>query len=938
MDLKALQPSFSGGEISPSLYSRVDLQKYATGLRKALNFIIHPSGGASNRPGTEYVTAAKFAAKKSRLVPFEFSLEQAYVLEMAEESIRFFKNGQLVELTTHDVEFNPATSYAKGEYVAVGYFAKAAKASNGAALFFHTTQETYAAIVKEVKLIFYSGGPGNTLGVSVVANTINVQLSETDADNTAAAIQTKLRALGTVNFVDFSKWWVTENAAYTANRAYFAAGVAYAYASSAAVKSYRAKEAVAGTATNSNIFPAVTWSNTVPPEWEQTEVYEVVSPYQEADLPNLKFTQSADVLYITHPDYSPRMLVRYADDDWDLETYDFKNGPFMVSNADAAKTLTVSAKTGTGKTLTAASALFDTSSPSLHIGSLWRIQHDLPGQTVQAALASVTQTSSIQCGKTWRIITHGNWDGKIEVQKSLDGGTTWKTIRGFSSSMNGGTTGDNNVNTYGDLGEPCLVRVAMTARTDGTCNVDLTTDAYTHTGVVKITAVASATSATCDILTAVGDTTATSDWAEGSWSNYRGWPSCVVFFQDRLCFACTRWEAQTIWMSQTGVYDDFGRSDPLLDSDGVTVTLSARKMNGIRNMVSLNTLLAFTSSTEWSIGPGSDGTLTPNSIEIRCQGSRGSAVADPVVIGNRGLYFQPMGAVLRDFGYDFSSDGYSGDDLTIFSNHLFDNFSVIEMAYAQEPDSLVWCVRDDGALLSMTYMREQEVLAWTRHETAGEFESVCSIPGDGYNEVWFVVKRTINGSDVRFIERLAQRMTSTDVKDQYFVDAGITYSGAEITNITGLDHLEGEEVAVLADGDVVTGLTVASGAIILPAAAAKVHVGLPYDADFETLDIELNLNSGTTQGSKMKLSEVVLRFQNSRGGLLGSDFTEAEMDEVNNERTDEALDEPIALKSVDFKQLMGNSGYSEAGRICYRQNTPLPVTILAVIPTVNIGG
>lgn len=937
MNLKALQPSFSGGELSPSLYSRVDLAKYSTGLRTALNFIIHPSGGASNRPGTQFIAAAKNAAKKSRLIPFEFSLEQAYVLEFAEHSIRVFKDGALLTLENSPANFNPTATYAEGAYVAVGYFMKATKAANHASLFFHTTQETYPELVGALKLRITTDGTA-VLKAHVVSDTLTITFSSDDAHNTAAAIQAQVRALGVSGFIDYSLFSITENSEFNADRTYFAGAATYVYANSTVVKPYRATTAVTGNAANMSVFPAVTWANTSPSEWAQTDIFEIVTPYAEADLPEIKVAQSADVLYIVHPDHAPRMLVRYGVDDWDLELYDFKNGPFMNSNAVETNTLTVSAKTGTSKTLTAAAVTFDTSSPSLHIGSLWRVQHDLAGQSVTAALASVTETGSIQCGKTWRIITHGNWHGTIEVQKSLDGGTTWKAVRQFSSSMNGGATGDNNVNTYGDLGEPCLVRVAMTAFTAGTCNMDLTTDAYTHTGVVKITGVTDNKTATCDILTAVGDTTATWLWAEGSWSNYRGWPSSVVFFLDRLCFACAGLESQNIWMSQSGVYDDFGRGDPLVDSDGITVTLSARKMNGIRNLVALNTILAFTSSTEWSIGPGSDGVLSPTSIQVRCQGYRGSAVADPLVIGNRGLFFQPMGAILRDFGYDFSSDGYTGDDLTVFSNHLFDNHNVVEMAYAQEPDSLVWCVRDDGSMLAMTYMKEQEVLAWTRHTTDGEFESVCSIPGNGFNEVWVVVKRTINGATVRYIERLAQRMTSTDVKDQYFVDAGITYSGAEATEITGLDHLEGEEVAVLADGDVVNDLTVSGGKITLPAAAAKVHVGLPYNSDFETLDIELNLNTGTTQGSKMKLSKVLMRFQNSRGGLLGADFTEATMDAVNNERTDELLDEPINIKNVDFEQLMGNSGYSEAGRVCYRQKDPLPVTILAVIPTVNIGG
>jgi hypothetical protein len=293
-----------------------------------------------------------------------------------------------------------------------------------------------------------------------------------------------------------------------------------------------------------------------------------------------------------------------------------------------------------------------------------------------------------------------------------------------------------------------------------------------------------------------------------------------------------------------------------------------------------------------------------------------------------------MGAIMRDMGYSFSSNGYDSDDLTIMASHFFERHSIVDMAFQQEPDSLLWCIRDDGALLSLTYMREQEVFAWTEHETDGDFESVCSIPGDGYNEVWFVVKRNIDGNDVRYIERLVQRMSSTDPEDQFFVDCGkVVDLAPAATAVTGLDHLEGEAVSVLADGNVVTGLTVSSGAITLPTAAAKVIVGLPYTCDLETLNVELNLNTGTTQGSKVKISEVTLRFLNSRGGKLGPDSSNLD-DIILRDPGDISAVEP--LHSTDFTMTI-SGGYSDGGRVFFRQSDPLPTTILAVIPVVDVG-
>lgn len=1014
MDLKTLQPSFTGGEISPSLYSRVDLQKYASGLRTARNFIIHPAGGASNRPGTQFIATAKNAAKKCRLVPFEFSLDQAYVLEFGDGYIRVFAGGAPVNVQTGFSEFDATRSYVPGDYVKISpqvmFWATA-----GAGMLTVTppsSQTTDINTTIDVNTV-------DTLSVTTSGSGPAIHLANTTpAKNSAALIQAAVRAANAA----FLNWTVTEDAVYAAARPVTVPG-GYAIFRHASFYNYPTgyflcRTAVAGNANNTSSHPSLTVLNT---PWENMQLLEVPAPYLEADLGELKFTQSADVLYITHPKYAPRMLVRYAEDRWRLETFTFTGGPFMPSNSEATKKITPSASSGwealkniiwaetlnpapyyvvlnvnshgyiTGDTVkiegsgmaaingnqytverldgdwfylcelgtrnrvsmssymmygsqgTTSKLLLPVLTASFnafasgHEGSLWKLVHQIEGQkayyTKVASEVIGANLTSIQCGGTWRITTRGTWAGSIQLEKSLDAGITWLTVRGFSSSS------DFNVNTYGEMTEPCLLRVRCTAYTSGSINVDLTADAYEHTGIFKITAIISATQASATAIKSAGAVTATSDWAEGSWSEVNGWPRAVCFYQDRLCFAGTRNEAQTLWLSKTGEYNDFGRGTPLVDSDGVTITLSSRKMNGIRNLVSLNSILAFTNATEWSIGPGSGAAVTPTSAEVRCQGYRGSSNIDPLVIGNRGLFFQPMGAILRDFGYDFSADGYTGDDLTIFSGHLFDRRNIVGMAYAQEPDSQVWCVRDDGALLSLTYMKEQEVLAWSRHDTDGLFESVCSIPGAGYNEVWFVVKRTVNGATVRYIERLAQRMTSTDVKDQYFVDSGKTVALAPAgVNVTGLGHLEGKAVAVLADGNVVKGLTVLAGAITLPTAAEKVHAGLPFVADFETLNIELNLNTGTTQGSKVKLSDIILRFQNSRGGLLGANFTETKMDEVNNKRTTELLDDPIMIKSVDHKQLMGNSGYTEGGRICYRQKDPLPVTILAVIPTVNVGG
>jgi hypothetical protein len=302
------------------------------------------------------------------------------------------------------------------------------------------------------------------------------------------------------------------------------------------------------------------------------------------------------------------------------------------------------------------------------------------------------------------------------------------------------------------------------------------------------------------------------------------------------------------------------------------------------------------------------------------------------MVGNRAIYVAPMGGVVRDIGYDINADGFTGEDISIYANHLFKGKTVVEMAYAQEPDSVVYCVMSDGTMNTLTYVREHEVLAWTHQETGGGddlYESVCTIPGDGFDEVWVIVNR--NGG--RYVEKFVPRDTSGDIEDQFYVHSGIIYDGAAATTISGLDHLEGETVAILADGYVLAQQVVSSGDITLATAATKVIVGLPYTSDVETLNIELNLPDGTTQDRDVLVGEVTVRFLDSRGGWIGPDSSH--LDEVV-QITDPPMGEPTPLYTGDFKQEL-NSQYDKGGRVFYRQVDPLPFTILSLIPVVTVG-
>lgn len=1031
--LTGIKSSFCGGEFAPSLYARIDLAKYSIGARTLRNFIIHPHGGISNRPGLEYIATGRTDGKKIRLIPFEFSTTQTYVLEFGEYYTRFFKDGAPLSL-------EPADNYAKlllhcngtdgsqtftdevGKTVTAEGTAQIDTAQKvfgtGSGLFdgdsdyltvpdhadwdFGTGDWTidfwiripaaissaqyivgqheeapnyyqwYISFTAAGHLEIYFSDGNMTVGYSVYAvdlglspdtwHHIAVVRSGTAClvfvDGISKTVQIsqafETKDLGDYNSPlyigvqgrlkeDYFDGWLEEFriskgiARWTANfsvpiAAYDVTGDADVWVTDTA---YGIGDFVTESNTIYRCLVAHT-SGTFATDlaadyWVADDTYEVVTPYAEADLANIKlnYTQSADVLYLTHPDYSPRQLERLSAKSWQLVAYDYQNGPFQLANTTATKTLAISAVSGNDKTLTAAGFTLS----SLHIGALFKLRHYIEGQADTAAITATGAESSIKCGGTWRLITHGTWTATIRIEKSTDGGSTWTMLREFSSAD------DFNANTYGtedmsDYAEPFLVRINCTAYTSGTCNINLTTDPFYQEGIVKITAVATdGVTATADVVRTCGLTTATIDWSESSWSNYRGWPAVVEFHpEDRLVFGNTPTEPYTYWMTRTRSYLDFSRSSPLQDDDGISSPLPGRKVNGINGLIPLNEMIALTLSNEVSIR-SSEGPLTPTNAWNKIHGWEGSYGVRPVVIGNRAIYVQSTGSIIRDLGFDLYSGSFVGEDLTIFSNHLFIGYTITEVAYQQNPDRIVWAVRSDGKLLSMTYMREQEVVAWSWHDTNGGtdlFESVCTIRGSGYDEVWVAVNR----GGTRYIERMKQRMASTDLEDQFFVDCGYTYDSTSTLTVTGLTHLASKAVSVLADGVVVSGKTVSAGGVLtLDTAASVVQVGLAYNADLETLNVEVNLQDGTAQGRKVLISNVVLRLLNTKGGYIGPNSSN--LFSLNLESR--AGYDADVLFSGDHPASLG-AGYAEGGRFFYRQLDPLPVTITGLIPQVTVGG
>ncbi len=404
-------------------------------------------------------------------------------------------------------------------------------------------------------------------------------------------------------------------------------------------------------------------------------------------------------------------------------------------------------------------------------------------------------------------------------------------------------------------------------------------------------------------------------------------PACVNYFQQRKVYACLKNSPQQLVASQTSTNNNFNISRPLSASDSINITLSEREVNEIRHILALNDLIILTSGGEWKLN-GSDGAFTASSSLVASpQSFYGCSHVPPVVSGNMILFVQSGGSVVRDLGYTYVSDSYDGEELSIFANHLFEGKQVVDMAYSKEPYRILWCVMSDGTVNALTYNKKQEVSGWHKHETKGKFESIAVVREGNEDVVYFVVKREINGQTKRFIERMASRYVEK-TQDGIFLDCCLSYEGEPVQKLYGLAHLNGETVNILADGCVIENKIVQNGSVELDYPASKIVVGLPYEFELETL----NLEGENTHGLLKIVNEINISVDKSREDffVVGTDGTL-----VQNSRSINSVNNPNYLHSGKVS-VYSFSDYSENATVHLKQIYPFPLTINSISLDVTV--
>lgn len=414
-------------------------------------------------------------------------------------------------------------------------------------------------------------------------------------------------------------------------------------------------------------------------------------------------------------------------------------------------------------------------------------------------------------------------------------------------------------------------------------------------------------------------------------------PRAITHYQQRRVFAGTDDKPDTIFLSALGDYYDFDKHQLLNDTSPLVITLATARLEKVRWLAPHNNLITGTSSSEWTVGGSRGAPLGPASQDARSHSQRGSGDVRPMRVGNIVLYVQKKGTVVRDIIPGDQLDTYSGSDRSILVRHLFSGFTVVDWCYAEDPNSMVWAVRSDGKLLTLTYEHDQQLWAWGWHESDGLFESVTSVVEGDEDVVYAVVNRTIGGVAKRYIERLATR-TIGALEDCIFLDASVTYDGTPATVLSGLSHLEGKEVKALADGNVVGPFTVASGQITLEEPASKVQAGLSYVSELESLDCATGEQGQEARTRVKVVRQVGIEVEASRGLKVAESVdADAAFWSEWKQRVGEDAFGPIPLYSGLVKiAVSGRFGYG--GRAAVRQEDPLPVTVIGLAREVELGG
>ena len=888
--------SFAGGELSPEMFGRIDDQKFQTGAAKMRNFIALPQGPAVNRPGTQFVREVKDSTKKTRLIPFTYSTTQTMVLEFGEGYIRFHTQGETL-LAGTGAAYNGATPYVVGAMVSYG-------GSN-----------------------YYC----------ILASTGNLPTNTT-------------------------YWFLISSPAY-----------------------------------------------------------EIPSPYLEADLFDIHHVQSVDVLTLVHPNYPPRELRRLGATQWTLTSISFVPAVSSPTGVAVAASFgerfdILSISLASPGSIVCSSNHQFVRGDSVYISNVGGMTQLTTGFYVvntEGSAALTVKDYATGVPVDTNLFTPYTSGGKIEYGTKIFDILNYYVVTAIAANGVDESLASSSVSVTNNL----YVNGAFNTITWSTVTGAIRYNIYKiQSGLYGYIGQTQALSFTDNnIAPDMGITTPVVETVFNSANNY---PGAVSYFEQRRVFAGTTYAPQQLWMTRSGTESDMSYHLPVKDDDRISFKVASREANTIRHIIPLQQLMLLTSAAEWRVSPVNSDAITPTTISVRPQSYIGANNVQPSIINNSMVYCAARGGHVRELGYSWQSNGYITGDLSLRAAHLFDNYEISDMCYSKSPHPIIWFISSTGYLLGLTYVPEQQIGAWHWHDTDGTFESCTSVAEGAEDHVYVVVKRTVNGNSVRYVERMASNGFDS-LEDCFFVDSGLTYDGNNTTattvtvsggtlwgptevltitastpifafpaltdigdafvftatdgtqyrltiegcssttvvtarsdkvlavafrnvpilngafarnSVVGLSHLEGKTVSILADGAVLPSEVVVGGSISIDRAAVKIHVGLQYFSDLQTLPLAINIEA-FGQGRVKNINKAWVRVFQSSGLFVGptaDKLTEAKM------RTDEPYGSPPSLRSDEISVNITPT-WAQGGQIYIRQADPLPLTVVGVTIEAVVG-
>jgi hypothetical protein len=992
--------NFSAGELSPTVDMRNDLEKYYSGCKTMENFMPLLEGGATRIPGTYFVKEVADSTKKTRLVPFIFNSDQAFILEFGEEYIRFFKDESQV-VTDTILDFDPSAAYTvTTDYCKIGAYCNV-NLGSGKYLTITTPYDVYT--FPPYFAIRVSMSATDTLYVTTtmtiipsVVMSININLaSTTKAKNAANLIQAALRAKGSFLGHDLTNWCVTENSAYAADRD-TSSTVSNHFVSTHAV--FQCAKNISASAYHTSQPPVV-----APTYWDEetdTPITEVTTTYLEADLFKLKFLQSADVLYIFHPDYSPKKLTRNSSLEWtftDLKTaVDGEMTITAISKADpAVLTVIPPAITSDDSIYMTVTNITQANPAVVTISTPSGIDFPTDGDVVCFDdVAGMTEVN----GYSFTVTLADESAGTFALLNCNSGGYGAYTSGGkaFKSTFVWPVADDI---IYIDAGD--MVEITDGFYTAGTCTV-------THSNGILYETISldDIDSGTYTTYTTGGTVQKQLYGTEGNC------PSCGTFFEQRLFLSGSDEEPFTVNGSVSGDYENFTQNADL-DDAAVQFTLVSDKVERVQWMEGRSSLFMGTYGGIWKLGAtDSREPITATNIITEKILNNPSKDMEPEIANEAIVFVGKSGYTVRKISYDYYTDSWVPNEMTRLARHITEGdykevSGIVDMDFQNEPNPTLWAVRADGQIICMLYDTQNDIFAWFRMVTDGFFESVAIITNeDEEDQVWVVVQRTIDGDQKRYVEFFKPINFFHQIEDAFFVHSGLTWDGGteldidgiskadpavvtcaghlfedgdmvqiteaegmteancssteayEVDNavtgvsfelkdtdsttfttytsggkvkkvhqdLSGLDHLEGENVDVVVDGAVHPQCTVASGEISLNYYGNKIHVGLSCPSILEPMP--LNHPQANVRGQKQRINKLTVSFYETYGGEYG-------YDEDNLYDIPFGVGDDPDLFTGDIDAEFERSWETKA-TITIKQSNPSPMTILAIIPRITV--